>query len=86
MGSRVSFIRANCFYTSKENVSRILTPAGEHLSNTGSQSRREVAFTNLSDVGMLTYSGIQANQAHPSPQTLDPVLTQMYWTQLNNAI
>ena len=24
------------------------------------------------------YSGMQANQAHPRPQTLDPVLTQMY--------
>ena len=33
-----------------------------------------------------TYSGMQANQAHPRPQTLDPVLTQMYWTQLNKAI
>ena len=29
---------------------------------------------------------MQANQAHPRPQTLDPVLTQMYWTQLNKAI
>ena len=33
-----------------------------------------------------TYSGMQANQAHPRPQPLDPVLTQMYWTQLNKAI
>ena len=34
----------------------------------------------------LDYSGMQANQTHPSPQTLDPVLAQMYWTQLNKAI
>ncbi|MBE7384995.1 MAG: hypothetical protein F6J95_026730 [Leptolyngbya sp. SIO1E4] len=33
-----------------------------------------------------TYGGMQANQAHPRPQTLDPVLTRMYWTQLNKAI
>ena len=32
------------------------------------------------------YSSMQANQAHPRPQTPDPVLTQMYWTQLNKAI
>ena len=32
------------------------------------------------------YSGMQANQAHPRPHTLDPVLIRMYWTQLNKAI
>ena len=32
------------------------------------------------------YSSMQANQAHPRPQTPDPALTQMYWTQLNKAI
>ena len=29
---------------------------------------------------------VRAEQAHPSPQTLAPVLTQMSWTQLNKAI
>ena len=29
---------------------------------------------------------MQANQAHPRPQAPDPVLPQMYWTQLNKAI